>query len=226
MSKLTSLKTKLLVTAIASIAAVGHANAGIVFAEANFGGGNNVLFNTCSSSVVGGPAALVSGCLQNSNSTVINFSGAGENLTISGGQATLDAQDDFFTKGTIALADPTQAISAIGFSVNSREVNDNNGKMTFTADLLDPVTLLITTVTSSQYNLNNNGLNQFSITTTNGSLITSLRFVDNASNGIEDIRQVRFEAANRPTGQVPLPGSAALLALGGLAVGFARRKAK
>jgi opacity protein-like surface antigen len=225
MTKLPSLKTKLIAASLMTLATVTSANAGIVFSASNFGGGNNVIFNGCSPTpVVGGPAALVSGCLQNSNSTVIDFYGAGENLTISGGQATLDAQDGFFTSGNMKLHNPSQAISAIGFGVKSREVNDNNGVMSFRVDYLDPLTSTTASVNSGNFNLSDNGLNQFSITTNNGWLITNVFFQDSNRNGIEDIRQIRFDAKDRPS-QVPLPGSAALLILGAAALRVMRRKA-
>jgi hypothetical protein len=224
MTKLPALKTKLIAASLMTLATVTSANAGIVFSASNFGGGNNVIFNGCSPTpVVGGPAALVSGCLQNANSTVIDFYGAGENLTISGGQATLDAQDGFFTSGNMKLHNPSQAISAIGFSVNSREVNDNNGVMSFRVDYLDPLTSTTGTVNSGNFNLSN-GLNQFTIAANNGWLMTNVFFQDSNRNGIEDIRQIRFDAKDRPS-QVPLPGSAALLILGAAALRVMRRKA-
>ncbi len=225
MTKLLAFKTKLTAASLMSLAAVTSANAGIVFSASNFGGGDNVIFNGCSPTpVLGGPAALVSGCLQNSHPTVIDFYGAGENLTISGGQATLDAQDDFFTSGNMKLHDASKAFSAVGFSVNSRVANNNGGAMSFQVDYLDPLTSTTASVNSGNFNLSSNGLNQFSIIANNGWLITNVFFQDSASNGIEDIRQIRFQAADRPN-QVPLPGSAALLVLGAAALRLMRRKA-
>ena len=224
MTKLSTYKTQLIAASLMSLAAVSSANAAITFSANNFGGGDNVIFNGCSPTpVVGGPATLVSGCLQNSHPTVIDFYGAGENLTIAGGQATLDAQDGFFTSGNIKLHDPSMAISAIGFRLNSREVNDNNGVMSFRVDYLNTLTSTTGSVNSGNFNLSDNGLNQFSIIADNGWLMTNVFFQDNARNGIEDIRQIRFQAADRPS-QVPLPGSAALLILGAAALRVMRRK--
>jgi hypothetical protein len=220
MSLRRTLKSSLLAGVVFGLSSIAPAFAGIVVSESNFPGGNNVVFLPCSlPSGAGGPAPTVLGCLQNSNSTIVSLSGA-ENMVISGGQATLDSADGFFTSGSIMLQDPSKAFSALGFNVNSIADRRNPVSISFSVDYIDPINA--GTVASAAFSLGVGG-NQFSFIADSGWLMTKVRYQVNVANAIEDIRQIRFEATDRPV-DVPLPGSAALLVLGALGLGLKRRK--
>lgn len=66
------------------------------------GTGNNVVHNACGPGFVGGPALLVSGCLQNDHDAVINFT-SNENIEFasSGGQAVVQPDDGLLQTLTI-----------------------------------------------------------------------------------------------------------------------------
>jgi hypothetical protein len=66
------------------------------------GTGNNVVHNACGAGFVGGPALLVSGCLQNDHYAVVNFT-SNENIEFAsaGGQAVVQPDDGLLQTLTI-----------------------------------------------------------------------------------------------------------------------------
>jgi hypothetical protein len=211
------MKTFNLLVLAAGFVLHGAASSAVIFSSGNTPGGanTNVLSNTCTAPIQAGNP--VQGCLSSGSGTEVVFSG-NEQLTYSGGQATLDAADGKFTTFKIDMLDPLLVLTRVGFNIDVPKNGDGN--VTFTAFLVGGGS-----VTSSPFALSDNGQNKFDITTNGGTLIDYVT-VD-AATGIlfEDVKQVRLDAANANGVPVPLPGTLALLGLGlGLASIRAKRR--
>jgi PEP-CTERM motif len=168
------------------------------------------LWASCSPAQAPGPALTVTACL---GSELVNATG-NENLTINGGQAVIDAADGFFTSGNIALANLGRGFTILGFNINSTATNQNPSNVSFVIDFVDAAAVA-GSLTTAAFAVGPGG-NQFRFDGTLGFVITKVSFTA-AANSIDDIKQIRFESADRPV-NVPLPGTLALLGLGCLAL--------
>ncbi len=145
----------------------------------------------------------------NQSRQLVRFSGAGENLIGTGGQAWITGTDGDITRLTITPPEGQIAFSSVILNVNP----DLKGNATSTVDF---------TVTTANQALTYNdvrvgpGSNFFTFAAGDGDVITSLSLFSRVQ--LSDVRQVRVGLA-----PVPEPASIMGLALGGLAL-LRRRK--
>lgn len=202
-----------LASATLSLCAFTTANAAVLVSAANTPGNVGVaLWASCNPAQAAGPALTVTACLP---PDLINVTG-NENLTINGGQAVVDAADGFFTSGSMTLANAARGFRLLGFNINSTATNQNPSSVSFVVNFLDGAGVA-GSLASAAFTVGPGG-NQFMFDTTGGFVITTVAFTA-AANSIDDIKQIRFDAVNRPTTtNVPLPGTLALMGLGFLAL--------
>lgn len=185
------------------------------------GSGNvsNVISNACSGTITG-PASLVQGCLQSSQSTIVNFSSVTDDLVISGGQATLEAVDKIINQLTVSLAAAGDTFAKM--IIDIQNTNNAVASITFDADPNSgqgPYTFAL-----------GNGSNFFTIT---GEAFNSVSFTttgptDPKQPGAElfiEVKQVRLGGI--PGTPIPAPAGLAIfgVALAGLGLALRRRQA-
>jgi hypothetical protein len=153
----------------------------------------------------------------NNTHEVFNITGREELVTPSNGQARVDATAD--SELDFALIDALRAVVYFSeFEANLHVGGQTSG--TFTVTACDQAGVC----ESATFALGS-GENAFSVASTNGQLIDTVRFTSTVE--VDDVRQIRLggvqEAAVNPA-QVPEPGTMGLLAAGLVALAaFSRR---
>jgi hypothetical protein len=194
----------LLVGGLAVAAANSHAIFVIDPTPGSLAGTENVLFNEVGLIATG---SLVQGVLNDSRA-LVDFYGAGENLTTPpGGQARVTAVDGSFTMLTTAMTDPGLGIAAYQFDVNAK----TNGNLTI--DLYVGNSIAAT----GTFAISTSGSNWFRIYGTQGEVMTKVSMT--STGQISDVRQNRIGAA-----PAPVPEPSAIVGLGiGLTMLLRRR---
>ncbi len=204
-----------LLTAIL-IGVSGGAQAAFI-AESGIVGGSgdvdNLVSNPCSGTITG-PASLVQGCLQSATGTVVDLSSTTDQLTISGGQATLSAVDGIINQLTIALDNATDTFAKLIIDV--QRTANQDGTITFTADPSSGQGPF-------QFSLGN-GSNFFTIT---GEDFSSVSFtVSGVAPGDRidlEVKQIRLGGVSGST-PIPEPATLALMGMGLAGLGLVARR--
>lgn len=186
-------------------AASASADIVLLLGPGNFANDENVLYNA--DNLIGtGP--LVQGVTNQSNA-VVDFYGAGEDLTTPpGGQARIEAVDGSFTALTIALNTPGATFTSLIFNLDVCD-GAGDGELTLTVNPTGE-----SPVVYSNLALDENGENFFRIKAKGGETIDSVSFISTVPLAqLCDIQQVRIGGV---VGAVAVPVPAAAVSGGAL----------
>jgi hypothetical protein len=190
---------------------------------------SNVVFNACGLRPQLG--TTITGCLNDSPTTFVNFTSS-ENITIGGGgQATVVASDGFFDNVEIKLADTSLGFQKLQFNIDAAA----NGTANFQA-----VDQFGTVFNFNNVALSGNGQNFFTMGSADGQVAVSFKLISTVGiQNISDLEQVRLGitsiggcpngASNFPICslqevQTPEPLSMAMLGMGLLGLGAVRMR--
>jgi hypothetical protein len=192
--------------AAAAIAVAGSASAALIVQQGpgNFPNDDNVVFNPCSAESLG-PATSVSGCLLLGPAPDLGVVFTSDELiSANGGQATVLNTDGGFSLLTIALASGDIGTLILNIDVLNSAVNPT-------------VTFADQTGGTGAFALDANGENFFRITGSPSAFVT----LNTTTDIVVNVQQVRIGVAQ---GQVPLPGTIALLGAGLAGLGLLARR--
>jgi len=208
-------RVSLLIAAGSALAST--ASAAVVFSANDPGGtGNNFVSASCTGGTGQNTAANpVIGCLNGQPTTLVTGLGTELLKLPSGGQARIEASDGGFTDLTIGFFDPGSYFDLLIFNIANPTAD---GSVSFSALLSNG-----NTVTSSNFALDDNGQNFFTIASNGGTLIDTLTITTTVD--MNDVRQIRFGDILRPMPPaVPEPATLSLFGLGMAALGLRQRR--